>query len=130
MPRARFNHKLIRIPIQPAVAYDLAYYYDPRKDEELLKKHEKRLGELAVQFMKVLLNKRRLSPKQRLIVLFLEFPDDLRLKAIQACIKRGSKQWMEKFREDPKAAYNEELAAVEKAVRDIDCEARLLETVE
>jgi hypothetical protein len=64
-----------------------------------------------------------------LVILQREYPKDLRLKAIQACIKRGSKQWMAKFREDPKSAYSEEMAAVERAVRDIDCEAKIMETV-
>jgi hypothetical protein len=129
MPRARVGHKLIRIPIQPEIAYDLAYHYDPRKDEELIKKHQKKLGELGEKFLGTLIEGKRLSPKQRLVILQKANPGDLRLKAIEACIVRGNKQWMAKFRDDPKAAYSEELAAVEKAIRDIDCEAKILETV-
>jgi len=129
MPRARVNHKLIRIPIQPEIAYDLAYYYDPRKDQELLVKHEKKLGKLAEHFLSTIIHGRLLTPKQRLVILQMEFPTELRLKAIKACIGKGSKKWDARFREDPRAAYKEEEEAVQRALRDLQCEAKIMETV-
>lgn len=130
MPRARFQHKLIRIPVQPEVAYDLAYYYDPRKDSELLKKHADKLGELGKKLLELEVMKKPFTPKQRMALLKMEFPWDMRLKAIQSCVAKGSKKWEAKFRECPRAAYKEESDAELRAIRDIDCEAKLLEAVE
>lgn len=130
MPRARVNHKLVRIPIQPEVAYDLAYYFDPRKDEELVKKHADKVGEFGVHMMSALRQQKMMTPKQRIVFLKMEYPRDMRLKAIESCIAKGSKKWLARFRSEPIKAYQEEADAVARAIRDIDCEAKILAAVD
>jgi len=123
MPRARIQGRLIRIPVPPHIAYDLTYCYPPSKDTELLSEQAAKLyksgrGELADTFVNALRGKKALTLKQRLLLLSLSYPKDLRLKVmkqqIEAC-SASSARWGTAFRRDPEAAYKAEAEAVKKA---------------
>jgi len=127
MPRARSQGKLVRIPVHPKIAYDVTYFYPPEEDPRLLEKHAAALykkgnEKLAHTLMKALLGKTTLTIKQRLMLLVMEYPTDLRLRVIKNQIKESegpTTRWGTAFRRDPSAAYKAEWDAVEKAKNDL-----------
>ena len=95
MPRIIHKRHLIRIPVPADIAYDVTYYYNPEGDREISLKHVERLlvgtenqKGLAKHFLSSIQGKYELTIKQRLCLLQMEFPRDLRLKAIRACIEK------------------------------------------
>lgn len=130
MPRARYNHKLIRVPVPYQIAYDITYHYDYNKDGELIKKHWDRMGTVGKSLITTLSKGRRLTPKQRLLLLQFEYPEDSRLKMLKATIGAVDKKFAASFRANPETAYLEEEAAIQKAIRDRDCELKILSLVE
>lgn len=126
MPRARTAGKMIRIPVPPEIAYDLTYFYPPKADKLLLLKWAEKLQEkgslgLAANFKAAYEGQRDLTPKQRLTLLMMENPQDLRLRVMKQQIEQcsgSSKRWGATFRRDPHDAYRQEALAVLKALKD------------
>jgi len=136
MPRIIHKRHLIRIPVPADIAYDVTYYYNPEGDREISLKHVERLlvgtenqKGLAKHFLSSIQGKYELTIKQRLCLLQMEFPRDLRLKAIRACIEKANKKFEARFRADPHAVYLEEGTAISRALRDLECERKILATV-
>jgi hypothetical protein len=138
MPRARLNHKLVRVPIPAELAFELTYYYDPQKDADLIRKHApvmlKSQGPasqgMAKGFLNALEKDIMLTPKQRLCLLEREFPSDIRLKAFRVAFNTPDKRFEAKFRADPQAAYDAESAAIARAIRARMDEDRALKVLE